>query len=243
MRSFFWLVVAAPLFVACESTSVDAADAQWSDVSTNESGASLFDAAVAPSTDHVSFTDAGIEASVDGASIDGVPMPQPCTSHFGTGLTGGSFGRLDGFLVAVVQPGGHSCSSDSGHLHLQVQMNNAVYDIAANVDDDVDFTSTNHALVGSAWSEGWHTDAQLDYVTVLGLHTSDFTNPHTTALTTVLVDALASANHVSVFASRYSASGAHLVHRNGRNHDGAIVIDPLGPSPRYLVFHFPDQSF
>src|SRR4051794_19277293 len=60
---------------------------------------------------------------------DGPPTRHPCTSNFGTALTT-SFGRLDGFLVAIVPPGGGPCNADSDHVHLQVQVNGAVYDIA-----------------------------------------------------------------------------------------------------------------
>lgn len=54
---------------------------------------------------------------------------------------------------------------------------------------------------------------------------------------------LASVNHVSIFATGYGPDGAHLVHRNGGGHDGAVVLWPLSDSPDFLVFRFSTQPF
>src|SRR5215831_18533401 len=96
---------------------------------------------------------------------DGTPTRVPCTSTFGTALSNTpTFGRLDGFLVAIVQPGGGGCNADSSHVHLQVRMNGAVYDVAIDVTDgqtgvdDVHSATRDIALPGHlAWAEGWHT--------------------------------------------------------------------------------------
>ena len=63
---------------------------------------------------------------------DGAPSRVPCTGQFGATMTT-VFGRLDGFLVAIVPPGGGGCAADADHLHLQVKANGSVYDLAVNV--------------------------------------------------------------------------------------------------------------
>jgi hypothetical protein len=195
-------------------------------------------------------SDEPLSATVDPLSLDapgadptdGPPVRKPCVSSFGAALSSGSHGRLDGILVAIVPPGGHACSGDAHHVHLQIAMQGSTYDVAVNV-AGVDFGQADSALIGGPWSEGWHSGAALDYPTSLGLHASDFTSVPEGDLSTQVANALAHANHVSVFATKYSKGGTHLVHRNGNGNDGAIIIDPLSARPHYLVFHFPNQSF
>jgi hypothetical protein len=59
-------------------------------------------------------------------------------------------------------------------------------------------------------------------------------------------DELIIGQRISVFSTSsggtYSDS-THLIHRNGANHDGALVLDPEAASARWLLFHFADQSF
>src|SRR5262245_28138772 len=76
----------------------------------------------------------GGDAAVD--TEDGAPVRQPCTDSFGSALTA-EYGRLDGILVAIVRPGSGPCNADSGHVHLQVRVDSAVYDVAINVEADV----------------------------------------------------------------------------------------------------------
>ena len=193
--------------------------------------------------------DAGKDASKDASedatttSPDGTPMRADCTSSFGSGLTGASHGRLDGTLIAIVAPDGtHQCNADSDHLHLQIRMSGSTYDIAINV-AGVDVAEKDAPLLDGAWSEGWHPGAALDYPTSLGLHASDFTSIDETPLLQHLEAALATVNHISVFATKYNSGGAHLVHRNGNGNDGALVLRPLAGPAHYIVFHFPNQTF
>jgi hypothetical protein len=204
----------------------------------------------------VSTTDAGVvdsgttapDAATGGGTGDGTPTRLPCTNSFGSAMNT-TFGRLDGFLVTILNPGqGTSCSGDAHHVHLQVKMNGAIYNIAVNVDSntgnpDVDFLTLTAPLKGAAWTEGWHPSQQLDYVTNLGVHSGDFTERTPTQLTTLVDNALASANHVSIFTTGFDSTGGHLVHRQGSSHDGAIVINPLSANPQYLLFHFTTQTF
>lgn len=176
---------------------------------------------------------------------DGTPSRQACTNTLGNELTM-QHGRLDGFLRAIVPPGNGGCNADQDHVHLQIEMNSKIYDVAVNVTDpqNVDFLALDHALVDGAWREGWHADqaALLDYPTVLGVRATDFTPTTKTDLVAALQSELATANHVSVFMTAYGVDGGDYVHRRGSGLDGAIVTTPLGPA-HYLLFHFANQNF
>jgi hypothetical protein len=182
--------------------------------------------------------DAGGDPSA--STNDGTPNRVTCTSSFGSGLTA-DHGRLDGYLVAIVPAGQHGCNADSSHLHLQISMKGSTYDVAVNLDTlEADLDA---ALPGGAWSEGWHDGTRLDYPTNLGLHAAAFTATSPDAQRTRITAALATANHVSIFATGYDATGAHDVHRQGGGRDGAIVIDPLSAKAHVLAFRFTTDSF
>lgn len=178
---------------------------------------------------------------------DGTPTRRTCTSQFGSALTP-AFGRLDGLLVAIVPPGGGPCNADSDHVHLQVLANGATYDIAITVADtdtgaeDVHTTTIDHALVGPAWAEGWHTGVLVDYVSI-GVHSAALPLRTKAQLVSDLMASLATANHVSVFATGYGTDGAHLVHRNGQGHDGLLVTEPLSNPAHARLFSFTSQAF
>ena len=188
----------------------------------------------------------GADAST--GSGDGTPIRQPCTGTFGSAMNT-TFGRLDGILVSIIDPGqGAGCSGDAHHIHLQVRVNGAIENIAVNVDSsvgtpNVDFLTVNAPLKGIPWTEGWHPSQQLDYATNLGVHAGDFAVTTPTQLTSIVDGDLATANHVSIFCTGFDATGGHLVHRHASNDDGAIVINPLSASPTYLLFHFANQTF
>jgi hypothetical protein len=185
---------------------------------------------------------AGGGVATDGGTSDGTPTRQMCTSNFGTGLTGTSFGRLDGFLVSLVPDNTMTCNGDASHLHLQILMNTRIYDIAVNL--DAAEIETSHALLGGAWAEGWHNSTQtLDYVNDLGLHSPQFTMVTRAATRARLETLLSTTNHISVFSTRYSGSGAHLIHRNRNQTDGALVLSPLSSNPQFVAFRFSNQSF
>lgn len=198
--------------------------------------------AIAPidSTDASSFdgaspsADAGVD--VNPTVGDGTPVRNACTNTLGQGLTK-TFGRLDGTIVSIVPTTKTSCNGDTAHIHLQVLMQGSVYDVAVNVDGLM--AETTHAMVQGAWTEGWHSPAKLDYPADLSEHSPAFATTNAVALE----QKLASVNHVSIFATGYGPDGAHLVHRNGGGHDGAVVLWPLSDSPDFLVFRFPTQSF
>ena len=179
------------------------------------------------------------------AGDDGTPKRIACTNNFGNALAA-THGRLDGFLVSTVPVGQRGCNGDAHHIHLQIQMNGAVYDVAVTMQDNnggnVLFTERDLPLPDGAWSEGWHPADALDYVS-LGLHAGDFTAMAESALAQTVLGELQTANHISVFATGYGPTGVHDVHRKGSGQDGAIIIRPLSSPPHLLLFHFANQSF
>lgn len=192
--------------------------------------------------------DAGSDAA---SNLDGTPTRQPCTSHFGTALpSSGTFGRLDGYLVAIVAPGQTSgCNDDDSHLHLQIQMNGAIYDIAIDATDgqtQVDDVHTGTLDVampsGPAWAEGFHTGVTVDYPT-LGVHATALPLLSKAQIVTTLTADLATANHVSIYTTTYGGDGAHLVHRNGGGQDGLLVTQPLSTPSHLRMLSFSGQSF
>jgi hypothetical protein len=200
----------------------------------------------ADATDAPGTTDAFVP--VDGQIIigsDGSPMRQPCTNNYGSELTE-MFGRLDGILVAIVQPGAHGCNGDNNHLHLQVRANDAVYDIAVDVGSDdgtADVHTTTRDLTLPLWSEGWHTSGILnDYVTD-GVHSTDMPLETLAQVASDITTDLTTVNHISVFSTGYGADGAHLVHREGQGRDGMIVMQPLSSPAHARLFSFSDQAF
>jgi hypothetical protein len=174
---------------------------------------------------------------------DGTPIRQPCTSQLGNALTS-AYGRLDGILVAIVPPGNGPCNADSDHVHLQIQMNGAIYDVAVNVGssnmDDVHTTTREIAL--PVWQEGWHTGVLEDYVS-LGVHSTDIPLGTRTQNTADIMNELATVNHISVFGTGYGPDGAHLIHRNGQGHDGLVVTQPLSTPAHVRLFSFTTQAF
>jgi len=170
-----------------------------------------------------------------------------CASTFGAGLTN-AFGRLDGTILAVVEPGNTTCAMpNSTHVILEVTMNGDAYRMVANVlstssDPHVWLGEVDAPLPGKAWAEGWHPGEQLDYVSTLAVTKAQFTEADQAAAVARL-DLLEIGAKVSVYAtSQNSPNSAHLIHRNAANADGAIVLDP-DTSPHYLLTAFPEQTF
>lgn len=181
---------------------------------------------------------------------DGTPTRIACTSNFGIKLPpSGTFGRLDGYLVAIVAPSGmNSCNADSSHVHLQVRMMNAVYDVAIDATDsmtmmdDVHTTTVDHDLPDLAWSEGWHGNLLADY-TQYGIHSIDMPLQSKQQVVGTLNSDFATTNHISVYMTTYGGDGGHLVHRNGGGHDGMIVTDPLSQPSHLRLLSFSGVVF
>jgi hypothetical protein len=194
-----------------------------------------------PGPDPLEEIDAGSPAD-DAAPVvdDGTPTRGACSSTFGSGLSP-THGRLDGRLVAVVGANEFACHADATHLHLQVEMKGAVYDIAVNLDGYEG--ETDVPLPGAPFSEGWHM-TDLDYVASFGLHSTSLTLNGIPAMRARLEAVLANANHISVYGTAYPGSdGAHLVHRQSAGNDGAIVIQPLAATAHVIAFRFESDTF
>ena len=175
-----------------------------------------------------------------------------CVGTFGTALTEG-FGRIDGTLVAIVTPDDQQCPMPNGtHVVLEVRMNGDVYRLVtssestlAGSDPRVAVREIHASLPSPAFAEGWHTDAPLGYATTLAQHSTDFTPKTREEIAARIVELARIGQPVSVYATSGAGrpESAHLVHYNGSNNDGAIVIDPTSPSPTWLLFRFADQTF
>ena len=188
-------------------------------------------------------TSATADASVDKAAA--------CASSFGTGLTK-AFGRLDGTVLAVVQPKDQQCPlPNSDHVILQVMVAGDVYRMVINIQSDfgtdprVRYAQVGHALVGSAWSEGWHAPASLDYVGDLGVHADvdGFTPYALPDLAAKIAADIDIGDKVSVYADSSGGASAHKIHRNLGGDDGAIVLHAASSAPKFMLFHFDTQDF
>lgn len=171
---------------------------------------------------------------------DGTPTRLACVGTLGGGLSP-THGRLDGTLVSVVPVKAGGCPSDPDHLHLQIRMSGAVYDIAVNLDGlegEIDAP-----LPGIPYAEGWHP-MTMDYPTDLGLHSTALSVSGRAAVRARVESQLTNANHISVFGTGYPKSdGAHLIHRSAGGRDGALVINPLAAKAHVLAFRFVNDAF
>ncbi len=189
----------------------------------------------------------GGTAQTDGGSDDGVPVRRACTNAFGSALSM-VHGRLDGTLVSIVQPGAHGCNGDADHLHLQVQANGGVYDVAINVHDtlnpgNVALLARNGPELFPAWSEGWHPNSRLGY-RLVPVSSTDFVPLSPTALAQALTQEFANVNHLTVYGNGYGPTGMHDIHYvDGNQYDGAIITRPLSADSRQLFFRFANDVF
>lgn len=241
---------------ACSSTSTasvlpDTGDDAGSSDPSESTGS---DASTAPPDARSSGDAAPSVTSGDDAatSSGGNTALGTCASKFGTALTN-AYGRIDGTLIAIVPPKDQTCAlPNSTHITIQVQMNGEVYRMVTNVQSDsgpdfrVRFATLDAALPAPAWSEGWHTGVALDYVS-LGAHSTDpmFVPIDMDPLVTKVISELEINAPISVYATSGSdnSGSAHLVHRESGKTDGAIVVEPTGPTPKFLLFHFLEQTF
>jgi hypothetical protein len=175
-----------------------------------------------------------------------------CATMFGDALTD-AFGRVDGTVVAVVAPGTERCAMPNrDHVIVQVALDGAVYRMVVNVlsngaDPDIRVRTTTAPLPAPAFAPGWHPGLALDYPRDLTIHSGAGWDALSIAdATTTISDPIQVGASISVYATSTGGSyahSAHLVHRNGADHDGAIVVDPTGAAPQWLLFSFADQTF
>ncbi len=193
----------------------------------------------------------GADAAVDAVLTDG-GKEAACASTFGDALTD-AFGRVDGTVIAVVAPGIQSCAMpNSDHLVVQVEFGGDVYRMVVNVqsngaDPNIRGRVLSAPLPAPAFAPGWHPGLSLDYANDLDVHSD--TGWESLALANAaarIAAAIEIGDPIAVYATSSGgtyAHSAHLVHRNGGGHDGALVIDPTGADPMWLLFSFADQTF
>jgi hypothetical protein len=247
-RSWWCLVLLFP--AACGSTTTDAtpdtatvSDSAADSVLVPDSAA---DSVSVPDSDSASVPDSASDSPSD-ADKAGL-----CTGTFGTALPAG-FIRIDGTVLAVIKPATDTCPRPNrDHVILEVTMGGAAYRVVINVRStlsgvDPDVLLADHAapLPAPVWADGFHAGVALDYFTTLGLHSDspEFVKHPMAELVSLVIGKIDVGSKVSVYAAGDGGDSVHLVHRNGRNEDGAIVLDPTGGSPRFLLFHFANQTF
>ncbi len=191
------------------------------------------------------------DAAVDAVALD-AGKEAGCASSFGAALTN-AFGRVDGTVTAVVAPGIQACAMpNSDHLVVQVEFGGDVYRMVVNVesrgaDPRIRLRTVTGGLPAPAFAPGWHPGVTLDYATDLGVHSGSGWDALTLTDAAARVAApIELGASIAVYATSSGGSyahSAHLVHRTGGGHDGALVIDPTGANPTWYLFAFADQTF
>jgi hypothetical protein len=198
-------------------------------------------------------SDPSSPADIDAAASPDAGKDALCASTFGNVLTN-AHGRVDGTIVAVVAPGNQACAMPNGdHVIVQVMMGGAVYRMVVNVlstgtDPNILIRTLSARLPPPAFAEGWHPGLSLDYALDLGVHTTDasWESVDMATATARISDPIVIGAPIAVYATSSggaNAASTHLIHRNGVAADGALVLDPTGPAPQWLLFHFADQTF
>jgi hypothetical protein len=239
----------AMMMLACgskESTADSVSDSALVSDSAPASDSGSDSASVSDAAASETPPDASTDAPIDANKAAG------CVGTFGTSLPAG-FVRIDGTVLAVIDPGTESCPRPNrDHVILEVQMAGAAYRVVINVqstvtgvDPDVLFADHAAKLPDPAWADGFHTGVTLDYFKSFGLHSDspEFVKHPMAELVSMVVGEIDVGTKVSVYASGDGGDSVHLVHRNGHDDDGAIVIDPAGTSPHFMLFHFANQTF
>jgi hypothetical protein len=236
------------LLVACGGASKDGV--QDGSGSGMDGGSEGVDAGSSVDSSTGSATDASDSAV--GTEADAAPRNATCTpssQQTGTAVNT-SHGRLDGTLVYVLAPenGYDNCNGDSSHVHLQVEVSGSVYDIAVDIgtapNDEVGIYQESVTIPDGAWSEGWHSDGALSYKS-LSLNSTNFPIQAPATIASAVESALESTSQISIFCTGYTQdNGCHDVHyENGTGNDGAIVLNPLAPTPTILFFRFQSDTF
>lgn len=186
----------------------------------------------------------------DAGPIDAGHKADACATTFGAVFTN-SFGRADGTVVAVVPPAWQCPLPNDNHLVIQVSIDGGVQRLVVNVqssfgDPRIRFRTITAPLPAPGYAEGWHPGLALDYPT-MGLHSdAGWEALPLEQVAARIYDAVPVGAPLSVYATSSggpTAASAHLIHRNGLQHDGAIVVDPTGAQPTWLLFHFDNQIF
>jgi hypothetical protein len=238
-------IAAVQLFTGCGGTATATVDSGTTTPPPEDAGPPEDSGSPAP----------GDSGSTDAAPEDAgtvlAPRNSACTpSSQQTGaLVDTKHGRLDGTLVYVLPTGGSSkCNGDESHVHLQVEVEGLVYDVAVDIGatgDEVGMDEQTLAVPGGTWAEGWHGAASLAYPT-LGLTSTAFPTASPADIASKVESLLQSTSKISIFCTGYTPqdNGCHDVHyEDGSGSDGAIVLDPTAPTSAVLFFRFEGQTF
>jgi hypothetical protein len=168
---------------------------------------------------------------------------------FGAAADGGDGGfhhHPDGGFDAGPSGSLHQCNGDDSHVHLQVDVDGDVYDIAVDIgaeNDQVGMYEQALAPLEGAWAEGWHDD-DLSYAS-LGLHVASFPLGTPTTNAASLGSLLEGTSQISIYCTGYSeGNGCHDVHyQDGSTNDGALVLNPQAATPTLVFFRFVSQTF
>ena len=206
--------------------------------------------------------DAGPDVVVDAGTpqfdagvVDAGTKSDFCVDTFGSVLTN-AFGRIDGRLVSIVNPGSTCPGVNSDHVVLEVAIDGGVHRMVVNVmstvgDPRIYFLSGAFGpLPAPAFADGWHPGVALDYPTSLGVHSDADAGWQYIDMPHAIVqvnDPLTIGAPLSVYGTSSGgdrADSAHLIHRHANHDDGAIVVNPTSSAPTWLLFHFAnDQAF
>ncbi len=195
-------------------------------------------------------SDAGIMETVDAGPVDAGHKADGCAAQFGAAFTN-DFGRADGTVVAVVPPAWQCPLPNSDHAVIQLMIHGQVQRLVVNVqssfgDPRIRFRTLETPLPSPPWEEGWHPALSIDYA-AFGVHSdAGWEALPMEDVAARIYDAILVGAPLSVYGTSSGdsyADSAHKIHRNGKQDDGAIVIDPQSPSPKWLLFHFENQSF
>ena len=184
-------------------------------------------------------SDSNVADGTFDVAVDTTPPPDatvrrlPCLD--GSKLAGDlpldQYGALEAEVVSIVPPGTKGCPEDDAHLHLQVDVAGKRYDVAMTFDDTTGgqpmgiFTKD---VAASTQPEGW-SDANFDFVTDLGAHSTSFTLLAPADMLTRLVSELTPVSFVTIHGRSYTdGTGIHDIHRNGGDHDGVVLAHGLG---------------
>ncbi len=248
----------APVFVLRSARRASLAPWLWLSILLAGCGGGTTGNGVAPGDDAASSDDSAIaEVGGDDAGSDtasSVPPPErlACvsSSRLASGLPTSTYGAVEADLIAIIPPySSVNCPSDSGHVHLQLDISGKRYDVAINVEsttgDQVSIL-TKDLPAGQLPAEGF-SNVGFSYVNTLGVHSTEFTAMSKSALVAKLQSELANASRVAIHGLTYSdGTGIHDIHKNGgTNHDGAVVVHGggAGGADHVLAFRFSSDVF
>jgi hypothetical protein len=183
----------------------------------------------------------------DGASPTRNSACTPLSQQTGDAVNT-SHGRLDGTLVYVLPPDGSAaCNGDDSHVHLQIEVNGSVYDVAVDIGtttDEVGLYEATMSVPGGPWQEGWHGADTLSYPS-LGVKSTELPLASPDSIAAQIESQVAGTSRIAIFCTGYSqGNGCHDVHyENGNGKDGAIVLDPTSASSPLLFFRFSGETF